>query len=281
MNLTPTEMERLTLFTAAEFARRHKARGIPLSHPEAVALISDEMMLAARAGMAYEDIVDMACGLLTTDDVIQGVAEMANIISVEASFEEGTKMVIVFDPIRPGAERRRPESRSPGEIITPDGDIEVNAGRRSVVLDVVNTGDRDIQVRSHAHFFETNRALEFDREKAFGMRLDAPSGVGVRFEPGLRKQVRLVAIGGGGLVLGQSGLTNGDVNDDDVRARAFAAARAARLHASGWGEPEPWRRYPARTTPRSTGRPRATWSGWATPTCWPRSSMTSPSTATS
>jgi urease subunit gamma/beta len=225
MNLTPTEMERLTLFTAAEFARRHKARGIPLSHPEAVALISDEMMLAARAGMAYEDIVDMACGLLTTDDVIQGVAEMANIISVEASFEEGTKMVIVFDPIRPGKNAPTGEP-VPGEIITPDEDIEVNAGRRSVVLDVVNTGDRDIQVRSHAHFFEINRALEFAREQAFGMRLDAPSGVGVRFEPGLRKQVRLVAMGGAGLVFGQSGLTNGDVNDDGVRERAFAAARA-------------------------------------------------------
>jgi urease subunit gamma/beta len=91
---------------------------------------------------------------------------------------------------------------------------------------VINTGDRDIQVRSHAHFFETNRALEFDREKAFGMRLDAPSGVGVRFEPGLRKQVRLVAFGGAGLVFGQSGLTNGDVNDDGVRERAFASARA-------------------------------------------------------
>jgi urease subunit gamma/beta len=225
MNLTPTEMERLTLFTAAEFARRHKARGIPLSHPEAVALISDEMMLAARAGMAYEDIVDMACGLLTTDDVIQGVAEMANIISVEASFEEGTKMVIVFDPIRPGKNAPTGEP-VPGEIITPDEDIEVNAGRRSVVIDVVNTGDRDIQVRSHAHFFEINRALEFDREKAFGMRLDAPSGVGVRFEPGLRKPVRLVAFGGAGLVFGQSGLTNGDINDGQVREKAFAAARA-------------------------------------------------------
>ena len=103
------------------------------------------------------------------------------------------------------------------------------------MIDVVNTGDRDIQVRSHAHFFETNRALAFDREKAFGMRLDAPSGVGVRFEPGLRKQVRLVAFGGSGLVLGQSGLTNGNVNDADVRARAFATARQRGYMPPGWG----------------------------------------------
>lgn len=225
MNLTPTEMERLWIFNAAEFARRHRARGILLSHPEAVALLADEMLLAARAGMEYEAIVDMAGQLLTTDDVMPGVAAMVEMISVEADFEEGTKMVIVFRPIGPG---ERPVEAHPvaGEIITPDQDIEVNAGREKVTVEVVNTGDRDIQVRSHAHFFETNRALEFDRAAAFGMRLDIPSGQGVRFEPGLRKKVDLVALGGAGLVFGQAGLVNGTTRTEEAKQAALALARA-------------------------------------------------------
>ena len=224
MNLTPTELERLTIFTAAEFARRNRRDGVKLSRPEAVALISDEMLHAARRGMGYEAIVDMAGRLLTTDDVMPGVAAMIDFVSVEACFEEGTKMVIVFRPVGPGTAPAEafPE---PGEIITAEGDIELNAGRAKVTLDVLNTGDRDIQVRSHSHFFETNRALEFDRARAFGMRLDAPSGVGVRFEPGVRKTVELVAIGGAGLVFGQGGLVEGSVRAPDARDKALALAR--------------------------------------------------------
>ena len=107
MNLTPTELERLTIFTAAELARRHRGLGIKLSHPEAVALIADEMLTAARRDMAYDAIVDMAGGLLTTDDVMPGVAGMIGVISVEGCFAEGTKMIVVFKPIGPGTEAPR------------------------------------------------------------------------------------------------------------------------------------------------------------------------------
>ena len=225
MNLTPTEMERLWIFSAAEFARRHRARGIRLSHPEAVALIADEMLLAARADQEYAAIVDMAGSLLTTDDVMAGVAAMVEMVAVEADFAEGTKMVIVFRPIGQG---ERPVEAHPvaGEMITPDEDIEVNAGRTKTIVEVVNTGDRDIQVRGHAHFFETNRALEFDRAAAFGMRLDVPSGQGMRFEPGLRKTVHLVAFGGDRLVYGQAGLVDGTTLTDESRKAALALARA-------------------------------------------------------
>jgi len=84
----------------------------------------------------------------------------------------------------------------PGEIITADGEIELNAGRPTVTLDVANTGDRPIQVGSHYHFFETNPALSFDRAKARGMRLDIPAGTAVRFEPGQTRAVSLVAYAG-------------------------------------------------------------------------------------
>ena len=107
----------------------------------------------------------------------------------------------------------------PGEIRTLDGEIELNAGRGTVQLDVTNTGDRPIQVGSHFCFFEVNRALRFDREAAFGMRLDIPAGTAVRFEPGEEKPVDLVEIGGTKQVFGLSHLTRGETDFESVRER--------------------------------------------------------------
>jgi urease subunit beta len=90
----------------------------------------------------------------------------------------------------------------PGEIIVADGDIELNAGRKTVTLTVANAGDRPIQVGSHYHFFETNPALKFERKKARGMRLDIAAGTAVRFEPGQTRDVTLVALAGGRAVFG-------------------------------------------------------------------------------
>ena len=90
----------------------------------------------------------------------------------------------------------------PGEIITQDGELELNAGRATVTLEVTNTGDRPIQVGSHYHFFETNPALAFDRAKARGFRLDIAAGTAVRFEPGQSRTVQLVAIAGARTIYG-------------------------------------------------------------------------------
>ena len=90
----------------------------------------------------------------------------------------------------------------PGEMFIKDGDITLNAGRKAVTLTVANTGDRPIQVGSHYHFFETNPALKFDRDKARGMRLDIPAGTAVRFEPGQTRDVALVAFAGDRKVFG-------------------------------------------------------------------------------
>ena len=97
----------------------------------------------------------------------------------------------------------------PGEYLLGEGDIVANAGRRTVELTVANTGDRPIQVGSHFHFFEVNRALRFDRSLAFGMRLNVPAGTAVRFEPGDEKRVTLVALAGTRQVFGLNGLTDG------------------------------------------------------------------------
>ena len=97
----------------------------------------------------------------------------------------------------------------PGEYLLGEGDIVANAGRRTVELTVTNTGDRPIQVGSHFHFFEVNRALRFERAQAFGMRLDVPAGTAVRFEPGDAKRVTLVELAGAKRVFGLNALTDG------------------------------------------------------------------------
>jgi urease beta subunit len=100
----------------------------------------------------------------------------------------------------------------PGEYILAGGDIELNRGRAVARVVIRNTGDRPIQVGSHYHFFEVNKALDFDRRAAYGMRLDIPAGTAVRFEPGEEKEVPLVALGGARSVYGHNGLVNGPLN---------------------------------------------------------------------
>jgi urease beta subunit len=113
----------------------------------------------------------------------------------------------------------------PGQIILGEGDIVAFNGRQTVEVLVANTGDRPIQVGSHCHFFEANRALRFDREKAYGFRLQVPAGTAVRFEPGEDKRVTLISIGGNRVAYGINGLTHGRLDDPHVKAKAVAAAR--------------------------------------------------------
>jgi len=113
----------------------------------------------------------------------------------------------------------------PGGIICEPGVIELNAGRDSKILTVANIGDRPIQVGSHYHFFEVNRALQFDRKEALGYRLDIPAGTAVRFEPGDSKSVTLVALAGDRIVLGLNDLVNGSLDDPEVIAKALAKVK--------------------------------------------------------
>jgi len=223
MNLTPTELERLTLFTAAEMARRNLREGIPLSHPEAVALLTDEVMLAARKNMEYDEVVDRAATLLRAEQCEPGVPDMVRIVVVDAPFADGTKLVTLIDPITPGINDIRP-----GEIIVGDDPIALFPGVPRVSLTVINRGDRDIQVRSQSHFFETNPALEFDRRAAWGHKLDIPSGAGVRFEPGIPVEVSLVPMSGRRVAQGFSGLVNGPLDAAGVRESALATEDQAR-----------------------------------------------------
>lgn len=225
MNLSPTEMDRLVIFNAAQMARRNRSLGIRLSHPEAVAYITDEVMTAARRNMPYAEIREMAGRLLTWDDVEPGVGQMIPMLYIECMFAEGTKVMALFEPVGP-SDTSVVDDIVPGEIIAGDGDIESFATLEAITIDVTNTGDRDVQVRSHTHFFEVNRALLFDRAAAWGRKIDRPAGAGIRFEPGVTKSVRLVPISGDRAVHGQAGLVNGSLDAPSARDNALQLARA-------------------------------------------------------
>ncbi len=115
----------------------------------------------------------------------------------------------------------------PGEYLLDGPDLELNAGRPVAVLSVTNHGDRPIQVGSHYHFFEVNRALVFERENAYGMRLDLPAGTAVRFEPGDVREVRLIPLSGQRIVFGGNGLVSGPLDDLTVRRESLERMRAA------------------------------------------------------
>lgn len=226
LNLSPTEIERLVIFQAAELARRRRGRGLQLNQAETEALLVDEALEAARDGLSIADIRSKVSTILTADDVLPGVESLVHTVIVEGQFRDGTRLITVFDPIGVGASNGE-DRVVPGEIVYGIGDIELNEGAVSIEIDVTNTGDRAIHVTSHVHFFEVNRALRMDRSAAFGMRLDVPAGTTIRFEPGMRRGVRLVAIGGFGLVTGHNHLTDGLISDPTVRQRAIERARAA------------------------------------------------------
>jgi urease subunit beta len=126
-------------------------------------------------------------------------------------------------------------------------EIEINAGRETVTLTVSNTGDRAVQVGSHFHFFEVNKAMLFEREKAYGMHLDIAAGTGVRFEPGSTKEVTLTAYAGSRHLIGFNNLVDGGLESEDTRTRAIA-----RMNELGYANGTPSGK--ADTTSRSSGK---------------------------
>jgi urease subunit gamma/beta len=230
MDLTPRERDKLLLFTAALVAERRRDRGVLLNYPEAVALISAAIVEGARDGKSVAELMEEGCRILSVNEVMEDVVEMLHEVQVEATFPDGTKLVTVHDPVRessvPGHDRdrvlesgdtqhsERISTMKVGEILTAEGDIELNAGRATISLSVESHGDRPIQVGSHYHFFEVNPALIFDRAAARGFRLNIPAGTALRFEPGQSRAVELVALDGDRRVYGFRGDVMGALDGD-------------------------------------------------------------------
>lgn len=216
MRITPREQEKLLIVLAADVARRRRERGVKLNQPEAIALITAEIMEGARDGRSVADLMSYGTTILTAADVMEGVPELIDVIQVEATFPDGTKLVSVHEPIRViGVTASGTPLPVPGEIIVNDEPIIINEGRATVTVDVKNTGDRPIQVGSHFHFAEVNQALQFDRDATVGFRLDIPAGTAARFEPGDARAVNLVAFGGNKAAFGFNNQFDGPVGQEE------------------------------------------------------------------
>jgi urease subunit gamma/beta len=242
MHLTPREVDKLVLHGAGFLAQKRLARGLRLNHPEAIALIATQLLELIRDGRRVAELMDLGRRILGRAQVLDGVPELIAEVQVEGTFPDGTKLVTVHHPVAleqgdlslalygsgltPAAMFQSVQvGPEPGEVVTAPGEIELNAGREALMLRVVNKGDRPIQVGSHYPFAETNRALAFDRGRAYGKRLDIPAGTAVRFEPGEAKTVQLVAFAGAQVVRGGNALATGKI-DDAGRTRLLSAVAA-------------------------------------------------------
>lgn len=250
MRLTPTERDRLLIFTAAELARARRARGLRLNVPESVALIADTVCEAARDGARLADAVVAGRRVLGPADVLPGVAEIVTEVQVEAVFEDGTRLAVIADPIGGGGRaeaeaagseyEERDEGAlhhaggSPGSILLRnESQYPSDKQTNPVALDVVNTASVPISVTSHFHFFEVNPRLDFDRAAAYGRHLAVPAGSSVRFDPGATVHVELVPIGGERVAIGFAGLVDGPLDAPGARERALAKAAACGYLGAG------------------------------------------------
>jgi urease subunit gamma/beta len=219
MHLTPREHDRLTIFLAAELARRRRARGLLLTAPEAIALISDAVCEAARDGATLAEAISAGRAAVGAGEVLDGVADLVTQVNVEALFDDGSRLAVIEEPLGPGV------VGGPGSVLAADRPIPYPQ-RTAVTLDVANTAAVPIAVTSHFHFFEANPRLSFDRAAAYGRRLAIPAGASVRFAPGSSRSVALVPIGGERVAVGFAGLVNGPLDAPQARETALERARA-------------------------------------------------------
>ncbi|KAJ1407361.1 Urease, beta subunit, partial [Sesbania bispinosa] len=239
MKLTPREEDKLSLHNVGYLAQKRLARGLRLNYTESVALIASQILEFARDGeKTVAELMSTGKHILGRRQVLPAVPHLVNVVQVEATFPDGTKLVTVHDPIAsengdleqalygsflpvPSLDKfnaKEEDNRIPGQIICRDENLVLNPGRKAVILRVVNSGDRPVQVGSHYHFIEVNPCLIFDRRKAYGMRLNIPSGTSVRFEPGDCKSVKLVSIGGNKVIRGGHGIADGPTNETNREA---------------------------------------------------------------
>ena len=246
MHLSPREIDKLLLHNAGCVAQKRLARGLRLNYPESVALIAAQLLEFIRDGRSVAELMDLGRQFLGRRQVMSGIPEMIAEVQVEGTFPDGTKLVTVHHPIAaedgdmslalygsflpvPDLARFAESADATaaveaGQCLPAAGELELNAGRAAIRLEVANLGDRPIQVGSHYHFIETNSQLKFDRAKAYGKRLDIPAGAAVRFEPGETKTVTLVEIAGNRVIRGGNNLADGPVSDE---LKAVAMQRVA------------------------------------------------------
>ena len=195
MRLTPWEEERLLIVSAAELARRHRAAGIALNAPEAIALMCDAMLEAARAGSSYADVEAAGLAAVAPSEVMSGVRELIDDLRIEVLLGDGARLIVLVDPLGRGAP---PDPAGPGAIVAGTAAPPEGVGLERRTLSVRSTSKRAIRVSSHFPFDKVNQRLEFDRERAAGFRLDLEAGSSERWAPGEIRDVALLRFGGRG-----------------------------------------------------------------------------------
>jgi urease subunit gamma/beta len=190
MRLTEWEQQRLLIYTAAELARRHRVVGMKLNAPEAIALICDAMLEAARGGAGYKGVEQAGRDAVAADDVMDGVPALVDEVRLEVLMGDGTRLVVLRQPL--GTAAQTADSMAAPELAPP----QPPPVRETRTLSVTNTGRRVIRVSSHYPFDRVNARLDFDRTAAHGFRLDLPAGATLRWAPGETRDVTLVRLGG-------------------------------------------------------------------------------------
>ena len=201
MRLTAWEEERLLLFSAAELARRRRERGILLSAPEAIAIICDVMLETARDGASLAAVEAAGRAAVRPDQILDGVRELVDEVRLEVLVDDGTRLVVLVDPLGGGAP---PTERGPGAIVARLADVDDEAtadGRERTRLEVTNLSRRVVRVSSHLPFDSVNPRLAFDRLAVRGFHLDLPAGDSERWAPGEAKTVELVRFAGESTVI--------------------------------------------------------------------------------
>ena len=189
MRLTAWEEERLLVFTAAELARRHRDRGLALNAPEAIALICDAMFEAARAGGSYAEVEAAGRAAVGPDEVLPGVAALVPEVRLEVLLDDGTRLLVLLEPIGP------PGVDDPGSVRTAGAERPgPGDDRERLTVEVANTSNRVVRVSSHYPFERVNQRLVFDRAGAAGFRLDIDAGSTERWAPGETRTVILVRV---------------------------------------------------------------------------------------
>jgi urease subunit gamma/beta len=214
VRLLPREQNRLQVFAAAELARRRRARGLLLSQAEAVALISDEVMEAARDGLGYTAVEQRGYEILDSAAVLEDVPRLVGRIELEALFADGHRLIVLHDPIT-----------SYGPPPLDAGSAQPQWLEGGTPLRLANTSDVPIALTSHFHVFEANRRLLLDRRAAWGMRLAVAAGVKVVIEPGQTRDVQVVPFGGARVVRGHGGLVDGPLDAPGALEAALALAQ--------------------------------------------------------
>ncbi|GBQ13784.1 urease subunit beta [Swaminathania salitolerans] len=248
MHLTPYEVDKLTVATTGMLAQRRLARGLRLSYPEAMGLLAFVLLELIRDGNhSVSELMQIGGRILGRREVLPGVPEMMTDLHVEGTFADGTKLVAVrapvsheegdlglalhgsFLPVPDTALFGAQAQEKAGTILVEEGVITLNEGRDSVTIDITNTDARPVQIGSHFHFGEANPRLLFDRDAAYGRRLDIPAGTAIRIEPGETRTITLVQIAGNRVIRGGNNIADGQVGAANRRTalgrvtnRAFA-----------------------------------------------------------